>query len=165
MKSYLSIALATVLLSANLSFANNPPVFTPENILPAGVDETIVANPYTDEVGKARKGTVAAVVNNIALLNKLLAEPESEPTNKNIHAVTKQIDLLIPSLRVLGLFDFFTVNEWLADYNEQPGRALTAVLYLKQYPHEVTSNTKEMLEDVYQNTTVIPLKNSIEKIK
>lgn len=50
---------------SSLSFANN--AFTPEKMLPAGIDEAEVTNPYTGEKRKARKGTVAATINNIAL--------------------------------------------------------------------------------------------------
>lgn len=153
------------MFASSLSAVSNQKVYTPEGILPAGVDDSIVVNPYTGDSGKARKGTVAATINNIALLNKLLLKPQSEVDNKAIKEIIQEIDMLIPSLNVLGLFDFFTVNEWLSNYKIQPGRALTAVRYLKQYPNQIDPSIQKSLDDVYHQTTVIFLKESIREIK
>lgn len=167
MKYFISIAIFLVTLAAHCSAASTQQVFTPEAILPAGVDETMVVNPYTGESGKARKGTVAATINNIALLNKLLLkpEPQSDADIKTVKAIIAEIDTLIPSLRALGLFDFFSVDEWISQYKTQPGRTLTAIRYLKQYSNEINPSIQKSLDDIYHTSPTILLKENIKDIK
>ena len=104
---------------------------TPEDLLPAGVDSIIAINPQTGESGPARKGTIGATLNNVALLNTLLSEKVLPNNQKKIQDVTEAIASLIPSLKVLGVFDLFTPEEWLSS-EAQPGRVLAAVLYLQK---------------------------------
>lgn len=81
---------------SSLSFANN--AFKSEKMLPAGIDEAEVTNPYTGEKRKARKGTVTATINNIALLNKLLLEPISSAASKKlIGFIRSLVDNLLQS--------------------------------------------------------------------
>lgn len=133
--------------------------FTPESVLPNGIDSTISTNPYTGESGETRKGTVAATLNNVALLNKLLlAEPFT-----NTDKIEKLIIIntsLVPSLRVIGLFNMFSVDEWLAS-NEQPGRILTAVLYLQKYPKEITPAIRNRLLQIQKQTKIKMLSDAI----
>lgn len=83
-------------------------------MLPAGIDEAEVTNPYTGEKRNARKGTVAATINNIALLNKLLLEPiSSAASEKLIKESIDEMRKLMPSLKVIGVFNIFTPEEWL----------------------------------------------------
>jgi len=107
--------------------------YTPEKILPDGVDTSRSVNPYTGETGEARKGTVAATLNNTALLNHLLADGKIKETEE----IVKAIRILIPSLKVVGVFNLFTPLEWLSS-KDQPGRILCAILYLQAYPQEIT---------------------------
>lgn len=137
-------------------------VFTPESILPAGVDSAISTNPYTGESGPARKGTVAATLNNIALLNKLLSEKLSSNDPTKLQGIIEAITSLIPSLRVIGIFDLFTPEEWLSS-DTQPGRLLAAVLYLQQYPQNITSKIKKRLLQIQNQTTIKILSESIAK--
>ncbi len=137
-------------------------VFTPENLLPAGVDSAVVINPYTGESGAARKGTVAATLNNIALLNTLLLDKNASNDSARVQEIKDAIISLVPSLKVIGVFDLFSPEEWLLS-DRQPGRVLAAVLYLQTYPEAITAPLKERLLKIQGHTHVNILSESIEK--
>lgn len=140
--------------------ASQKEAFTPESVLPEGVDTTISTNPYTGESGPARKGTVAATLNNIALLNTLFMQEGSSKNQEKERVITQAITSLIPSLRFIGVFDLFTPDEWLAS-ETQPGRILAVVLYLQKYPQEITPQIKERLLHIQQKTKIKALSESI----
>ncbi|KAB2832319.1 MAG: hypothetical protein F9K49_08305, partial [Caedimonadaceae bacterium] len=135
-------------------------VFTPESVLPAGADSTVSTNPYTGESGPTRKGTVAATLNNVALLNTLLSEKSSSSDSTKVQEIIEAITSLIPSLRVIGVFDLFTPEEWLSS-ETQPGRVLVTVLYLQKYPQDINSNIKKRLLQILNQTKVKALSESI----
>lgn len=148
------VMMSTVLLqNPSLAAEEKITAYTPELLLPAGIDSAIGINPYTGESGGARKGTIATTINNAALLNKLLLNEEKHAPQ--IREITRIMESLIPSMRVIGIFDFFSVEEWLSAKN-QPGRVLIAVLYLKTFPKEVTPLIRQILEQI-ANTSDIPL--------
>jgi hypothetical protein len=118
--------------------------FTPESVMPAGADSTISINPYTGESGFARKGTVAATLNNVARLNQLLSQEETPELKKEIVEISTAIAQLIPSLQAIGVFDLFEPTYWIGQ-GEQPGRILALSLYLKHYPEKYTVALKEQL--------------------
>lgn len=126
-------------------------VFSPESILPAGVDESISTNPYTGESGPARKGTVAATLNNVALLNAALLEKKEDPLR--INALMEAVSTLLPSLRAIGVFDLFTPAEWLSD-TTQPGRIMAALLYIERYPDKIALPLKHQLHALQQKTKI-----------
>jgi hypothetical protein len=136
--------------------------FTPERILPAGVDRILSTNPYTGESGLARKGTIAAMLNNIALLNTLLSEKISSNDLTKIQEIIKAITSLVPPSRAIGVFDLFTPEEWLSS-ETQPGRVLAAVLYLQKYPQDITPKIKKRLLQIQSQTTIKVLSESIAK--
>ncbi|MBY0501051.1 MAG: hypothetical protein K2P93_03505 [Alphaproteobacteria bacterium] len=136
--------------------------FTPERILPAGVDSNISTNPYTGESGPARKGIIAATLNNVALLNTLLSEKSSISDSTKVQEISETIISLIPSLRVVGVFDLFTPQEWLSS-ETQPGRVLAAVLYLQKYPQDITPTIKKRLLQIQNQTKIKVLSESIAK--
>lgn len=119
------------------------PLFTPDLILPDGADGTVSVNPYTQEAGPVRKGTVAATLNNIAVLNGLFSspDPQNEPP---IIEMTEAIQALLPSLRVIGVFDLFNVEEWLRTDTQQ-GRLYVTALYLERYPQEINEKVAKRL--------------------
>jgi hypothetical protein len=137
-------------------------VFSPEEILPDGVDNSISVNPYTGESGPARKGTVAATLNNIALLNKILSESSSEKNLSKINPIMEAISSLAGSLKVIGMFDLFTIEEWIGS-DQQPGRILAAVLYLQKYPTEITPEICQRLENIKTSTKSNLLAEEIQK--
>ncbi len=154
MRKYISALLLTMLgystiaLATSADVKENNLVSTPETLLPAGVDVTDAVNPYTGEKGSARKGTVAATVNNIATLNQLLLAAPSDSNNQKIDELSEAIKKLLPSLRVVGMFDFFTAAEWLGHDELQPGRVLVAIYYLQLYPKEITPDIKAQLKNI-----------------
>jgi hypothetical protein len=165
----ISKLLITLFFIASVSFVSakesapeetKTEVFTPESLLPDGVDSTISINPYTGESGPARKGTVAATLNNIALLNTKITSNKDE---KEIQALIDTIKGIIPSLRVIGVFDLFTPEEWISSDN-QPGRVLVAVLYLQQYPKEINPVIRQKLEKISSTTKFKILSQEIKKL-
>lgn len=175
MKKHIFMTLLTLLATSSLSFGDSSTniakvtkdqttgVFTPESILPAGVDNSLSSNPYTGESGPARKGTVAATLNNIAVLNTLLSAEIASNDRIKLQETIKAIVALLPSLRVVGVFDLFTPEEWLSSQT-QPGRVLTAVLYLEQYPQSMTPAIKQKLSRIKNKTKVKILSDAIEKV-
>lgn len=138
-------------------------VFTPESILPEGVDISMSTNPYTGESGPARKGIIAATLNNIALLNGLLLE-ENQPGNQTkLQKIIDATSSLISSLRIVGVFDLFTIQEWLST-DTQPGRILVAIFYLKQHPQKITPEIKERLVAIQNQTRIDTLSEAIRQI-
>jgi hypothetical protein len=141
-KTFLKIKLLTLCLTNLPVFADT--VFTPEKILPEGVDAALSKNPYTGETGYVRKATVAATLNNIAVLNELLGTASSTENLEKNENYVKAIKELLPSLRVIGVFNLFTPLEWLSAEN-QPGRVLTVLLYLQRYSDAITPKIKKTL--------------------
>lgn len=173
MKAVLSTLAVLGFASSQLACLANEPTksvenlgkkaFTPERILPAGVDSSISTNPYTGESGPARKGIIAATLNNVALLNILLTEKLSLSDSTKVQEIVGAITSLIPSLRVVGVFDLFTPEEWLSS-ETQPGRVLAAVLYLQKYPQVITPAIKKHLLEIQNQTNIKVLSESIAKV-
>lgn len=130
----------------------------PKDMLPAGVDSNVSVNPYTGESHEARKGTIAATIQNVVFLNQALSQNE-----KNVEAYIQALRDLMPSLSAVGLFDFFTPQEWI-DHNVQPGRTLCAVLYFQTYPERLTPEIKNQLKAVRQKTQSKVLASEIDKV-
>jgi hypothetical protein len=126
--------------------------FTPQTILRDGVDQTISVNPYTQESGEVRKGTVAATLNNIARLNQLLLQENSQECEQEIKAIVAAIDQLIPSLKVIGMFDLFEPIYWIGQ-GEQMGRIVTLALYIKHYPEKDTANLRQKILSLTNRVT------------
>ncbi len=137
-------------------------VFTPEKILPDGTDTTLSVNPYTGVSAQARMGTVAATLNNVALLNKLLLLPATPETAAEIDEIARAVKVLLPSLRAIGMFNFFSVDEWLGDH-AQPGRAVVALWYLQKYPEEISPTVKRSLREIGK-TDITRLANEIKEV-
>lgn len=69
-------------------------VFIPEDILPDGEEYAIAVNPFTGFEGKARKGTVAATLNNIALLDRLFLENRQQDQIEKVKKAIIELYLL-----------------------------------------------------------------------
>ena len=61
---------------------------------------------------------MAATLNNIALLDRLLLE-NSEL--EQINQIKEEITKLLSSLKVVGIFDLFKLEEWISDINDLVG--------------------------------------------
>ena len=163
---YLILNLFIVLeIMSSLSFADN--AFTPEKMLPAGIDEAEVTNPYTGEKRKARKGTVAATINNIALLNKLFLEPISSAVSEElIKESIEEMRKLMPSLKVIGVFNIFTPEEWLnIQDSKQWGRVTCVLLYLEKYPDIINSDIKSRIKAIEKASPPLVITNIINVLK
>ena len=60
------------------------------------------------------------------------------------------------------MFDLFTCYEWLSDI-KQPGRVLTAVLYVQAYPQEMNEAVKARLVALKHSTKIAVLRQAIDK--
>lgn len=136
-------------------------VYTPESILPSGIDGALVTNPYTGEQGNVRKGTIGALINNVALLNKVLPITTTPTEQQQIDNLITAVDTLIPALRLIGLFDLVPPKEWLK--SDQPGRNLVVALYLRHYPAEMTPAIKKLMARIKRKTKIKPLATELEK--
>ena len=136
-------------------------VYTPESILPAGIDGALMTNPYTGEQGNVRKGTVGALINNVALLNKVLPIAATPAEQQQINNLIAAVDRLIPALRFIGLFDLVPPKEWLK--SEQPGRNLVAALYLRHYPAAMTPAIRKLMARIKRKTKIKSLATELEK--
>ena len=135
--------------------------YTPTSILADGKDSNISINPYTGLKGDVRKGTIAATINNAQLLNKLI---DQNAKQQELEPIIVEVKKLIPSLHIVGLFNFFSPEEWLST-NEQMGRVLIAILYLQQYPDQLNAHSKELIKTFVANKFLnINLKNEILKL-
>jgi hypothetical protein len=170
LRSFLAVFLAAS-LTALLSCAGRKAVvskspglaFTPENVLPQGQDFSKSVNPYTGESGLARKGTVAASLNNVALLNKLLKPANNQAELEQIKEIIGAINKLVPSLVVIGMFNLFELEEWITS-KDQTGRIVAAVLCLQQYPEKLTPAIKAKLLSILAATDVPVLRDEISKV-
>lgn len=116
--------------------------FTPEGIFADGLDATTVENPYTGGKAFARKGTVAATLKNIALLNELLSKSDH---SEQVNTILQEVHKLIPSLIAIGVFDFFEPLEWISN-NGQPGRQLVGLLYLETHRERLSDELVQGLK-------------------
>ena len=142
--------------------------FTPEAILPNGVDGSLLTNPYTHEQGQARKGTIAATIHNISALNKMMAAPDansgtSDRTETEIEQIIAALRSLLPSLKITAMFNLFTPEEWLSGTN-QLGRLLVGVLFLQENPTEATPDVKRRLLEIRSRNLNTDLNNEIDAL-
>ena len=148
------------ILANDVSTGLAPKPFTPEAILPDGQNTTISTNPYTGESRSVRKGVVAATLNNVAILNKMIASDASE---KELQPIIIEITKLIPSLHYVGIFNMFTPEEWL-NSETQPGRVLAGILFLELYPVKITDDIKGILKGIKAKTQYKILIKEIAKL-
>lgn len=142
----------------------NKYIITPEKLLADGVDSAVLTNPFTGQKSQVRKGTIAAMLSNASVLNQLLQQAEhSKEDEKQIIELCTAIKSLIPSLKTTGMFDLFTPFEWL-NSKEQLGRVLIVILYLQQYPQEINSNIKTLLENIKNNNIPNVVKLELSKL-
>ncbi|MBN8827620.1 MAG: hypothetical protein J0H68_02815 [Sphingobacteriia bacterium] len=131
---------------------------SPTDILPAGVDYATVVNPITGEKGEARKGTLAALMVNTMELNKLLNKEKWEDKDKKkFEEIEKQVVELIPSAKYIGIFDFFTLNEWISD-SSKLGRLYVGLLALERDKSLLTEEIKTFLKSLQINHPLIAKK-------
>lgn len=114
----------------------------PSDILPDGIDSR-----KTEDGTKIRKGTIKTTIENIKILNEILAAPAMPERKQIIEKNLEPVVELIKPIEQGGLFEFFEPLEWLQDDQNQ-GRILVTALYLKSFPNQVTPIVKGRLEDL-----------------
>lgn len=120
------------------------------DILADGQEGIQMQDPITGEIGYIRKGTVAATMANINELNRLLQRTCTTEEVQKISELCTTIKESLPSLRVLGMFRFFSPFEWMAD-SKQPGRTLVAIFLLQKHPEFINDELLKRLEFLKQD--------------
>ncbi len=100
---------------------------------------------------KVRKGTLLALFVNAQEFNRLVGKPDSPEKQKQIDKIVADLREVIPTATNLGLFKFFTPDEWIEDSSEYPGRALVGLIYLEKNPQAVNADVKDTLDDEKDN--------------
>lgn len=158
------VAALMTLFSLGCSLIYAEGAYTPESILPEGVDSTISINPYTGESGYTRKGIVAATLNNVARLNALFTQEETSEQRKEIAEILTAVDGLISSLQAVGIFNLFEPTDWIGE-GEQPGRVAVICLYFQRYPEKYTPPLQEQLKRVKSKISSLYLQNQIDALE
>lgn len=152
MKKRLRIA-SLLLSSLMISTSNQTLAITPEQLLADGQDH-IAQNGIT-----ARKGSIKALIDNVAELNLHLTDQKNPEKAKKAIA-----DLFesMPTQKELKVFEMFPPAEWIAN-KDYPGKVMAGVLYLQHYPAELTPAIKTEL--ITLSKTAHPLlKAEIQKL-
>lgn len=91
-----------------------------------------------------RKGTVAATIQNISILNNLMLNNGDE---KEIAQLVEEQRPLCKGLWAIGLTEVQPIPLWINDPN-QPGRTLVAVIMLQECPQLITKEVREYLQKI-----------------
>lgn len=118
---------------------------TAEEIFPNGLESS-------DNNGiDVRKGTIKALIENALYLDVHLKKDVSD--EKMLSSI-KDIRDAIKGLNAVGVFEVFPPEDWFQDENK-PGNIMAGVLYLQQYPDQMTAELKKKLGSL--SKTVSPL--------
>jgi len=96
---------------------------------------------------KIRKGTIGTMMKNVALI-----ETNKDPSKRAqiLREIESDVGELVPSLKALGMFEFFTILEWLQNPKRE-GRVLVGLLYLQQFPDELTREVRARVNELAQD--------------
>ncbi|MES2345128.1 MAG: hypothetical protein V4494_04230 [Chlamydiota bacterium] len=106
----------------------------------------------------ARKGSIAATIANVRALNALMQEAQD---SEALQEILLDQRALIPTLKVIGMFDLFSIDEWL-DPTHGEGRAWVGVLYLEAFPEQMSASIQQLLK-LHQNNYSRILNEEISK--
>lgn len=129
-KKLVAYTLSALLLSTTL-FA-----VMPSDLLPDGRDGALINGIFV------RKGTVAAILANAKNFDLLKDDPDSQ-----IDSILEDIYALIPGMKALDMFNFFSPFEWIQKKDESEGRMLVGIFYLQHYPEDITQEIIDYLAD------------------
>lgn len=90
---------------------------------------------------EVRKGTIKALIENTLYLNIHLKYDDSG--DKTLSSI-KDIRDSIQALNAVGVFETFPAADWF-QYEDKPGNIMAGVLYLQQFPDQMTSDLKNTL--------------------
>ncbi|MBA3812896.1 MAG: hypothetical protein H0X26_00145 [Alphaproteobacteria bacterium] len=100
---------------------------------------------------EVRKGTIKALIENALYLDAHLKDGDSDP---QVFSCINDIRDSIIGLNAVGVFDTFLAPDWFHD-EDKPGNIMAGVLYLQQFPQEMTREIKEKL--AHLSHSVAPL--------
>ncbi|AZL15800.1 hypothetical protein [Rickettsiales endosymbiont of Stachyamoeba lipophora] len=148
-------ALSFMLVNAALAVTN-------DQVLANEVDSSISVNPITGEKGEVRNGTLAATMVNAVEIGKLLSKVQlTQEEFKQFEELENQQKELIPYAKLTGIYDFFTVDEWMSDKSNL-GRLYTGLLALERFPELLTKERKTFLKRVAKKTPNPQIKAKIK---
>jgi len=107
---------------------------------------------------EVRKGTVKSLIENALYLDKHL----KNHTDPKVFSSIQDIREAIPGLDAVGIFETFLAEDWLQDENK-PGNIMVSVLYLQQFPKELTRALKRRLTSLSRAVPPL-LRNEIAKL-
>lgn len=93
---------------------------------------------------EVRKGTVAATIQNVELLDALM---QSDEDHESLAGVIKDQRPLCKPLWALDLTERQPIDLWINDA-QRPGRTLVAVFIMQEVPDLVTDAVRESLESM-----------------
>lgn len=94
----------------------------------------------------ARKGSIAAMLQNAARYEELIALPEGPHRTAEMNKIVSDVIEILPALHAVHLFEFFTPDEWLHGLKKgKQGRAFIATLYLLHHPKTITHDIIDQL--------------------
>lgn len=114
----------------------------PQDVLPDQASEL----PSQDGI-TLRKGTIYASLLNAESFSSWVLKEDSQQKSEALYQLYEEQKELIPALKKLGLFSFFSPLEWLGPLGTQ-GRYWIAILYLSQFPEEMDAALHKRLEEL-----------------
>lgn len=130
LKKLAAYTLSTLILSTTLC------AVMPSDLLPDGHDGSIINGIFV------RKGTVAATISNAKYFDLLKNEPDAQ-----MDSILEDIYSLIPGMKALDMFNFFSPFEWIQKKGDNEGRVLVGIIYFQQYPEELTQEVIDYLTE------------------
>jgi len=118
--------------------ASDTMAVTPEQILADGKDT------FAKKGVTIRKGSVAALIMNVQLLN---AKLKSKETGEHVERIIKDLRAAMPALEAIDVMSVFQASDWF-ESEARPGNVMVGVLFLQQFPQYLTQPIKEKLRHI-----------------
>ncbi len=129
---------SVLVISLFIGASGNIMAVTPEQILADGKDT------FAKKGVTIRKGSVAALIMNVQLLNVELKAHES---SDKVEGAIKDLREAIPALEAIDVMNVFQVSDWF-ESEERPGNVMVGVLFLQQFPQYLTQPIRERLRHI-----------------
>lgn len=111
---------------------------TPEEFFPNGLESN------ANKGREVRKGTIKALIENALYLDVHLKKDISD---QKVLSSIKDIRASIKDLNAVGVFETFPAEDWF-QYADKPGNMMVGVLYLQQFPDQMTPELKKKLDSL-----------------
>ena len=108
---------------------------TAEEFFPEGLESS------TNNGVDVRKGTIKALIENALYLDVHLKNGVSD--EKTLSSI-KDIRDSIAGVKAVGVFEVFPAIDWF-QYEVKPGNMMVGVLYLQQFPDQMTAELQQKL--------------------